>query len=183
MPPTWRRSSSGRRPPWCSTRARKVVAIEPRRPAQLRLHARRGARPDFHRPLQRRGRGPAGAGRARAGIHPRTPLEMRQSCQDGSSRNVEAHCYPLQLDNKSGAGRGGARRDRAPQGRDAAAARNTSSSITSPTTTSSPGSPTDCYLPAHLPGAIEEAQEHRHRARGAVPRPRPLQARQRLART
>ena len=31
----------------------------------------------------------------------RTPLEMRQICQDGSSRNVEAHCYPLQLDNKS----------------------------------------------------------------------------------
>jgi diguanylate cyclase (GGDEF)-like protein/PAS domain S-box-containing protein len=33
--------------------------------------------------------------------NPRTPLEMRQVCQDGSSRNVEAHCYPLQLDNKS----------------------------------------------------------------------------------
>ena len=33
--------------------------------------------------------------------NPRTPLEMRQACQDGTSRNVEAHCYPLQLDNKS----------------------------------------------------------------------------------
>ena len=33
--------------------------------------------------------------------HSRSPVEMRQTCKDGSTRNVEATCYPLNLDHST----------------------------------------------------------------------------------
>ena len=91
--------------------------------------------------------------------NPRTPLEMRQVCQDGSSRNVEAHCYPLQLDNKSLL---------AVTVHDVTVRRKAETHLLEKHQQLDhlahhdqlTGLPNRLYLQAHLPGAIEEAKKN-----------------------
>ena len=132
-------SSSGRRRRWWSTRSRgRIVAANP---AALRslgysLEEVRGL--SLGRALQRRGGRRHGEllGKIRTRAT-RAPLEMRQRCKDGSQRSVEADLLPARASaTSSGARRGGARRHRAPQGRERSCWRSTRSSTAWRTTTS-----------------------------------------------
>jgi diguanylate cyclase (GGDEF)-like protein/PAS domain S-box-containing protein len=90
--------------------------------------------------------------------HSRSPVEMRQTCRDGSTRNVEATCYPLNLGRSSVL---------AVAVHDVTVRRKVESHLLEKHQELDhlahhdqlTGLPNRLYLQAHLPEAIEEARE------------------------